>query len=247
MNSVVNNRAEFLSKLMLGDCLESMKEIPDKSVDLILCDLPYGTTVCKWDTVISFEALWSEYSRIAKPDGVVALFGTEPFASHLRLSNIKDYRYDWIWKKSRPSNFINCKIAPLQYTENISIFYRKGRYSPQMTVGKKNHSNKGLKTNAITGNNFIVETGNTSDQKYPSNIIEVPSIGPTKRQHPTEKPVPLLEYLIKTYTAEGDTVLDNTMGSGSTGVATKNTGRSFIGIEKDPGYFEIAKLRIDCA
>lgn len=235
-------------ELKQGDCLELMKSIPDASVDMVLCDLPYGTTACKWDTVIPFAPLWEQYERVAKPNAAIVLFGAEPFSSHLRLSNDKYYRYDWIWEKSRPSNFINCKSVPLQYTESVSVFYaRLPTYNPQMVSGQKNHSNKGRKTNEITGNVFQVEVGNTSDLKYPRNVLTVPSIGPSKRNHPTEKPVALLEYLIKTYTNAGDVVLDNTMGSGSTGVAAANTGRSFIGYELEANYFEIACRRVSAA
>ncbi len=234
------------TELYLGDCLEIMKQIPDASIDLILTDLPYGTTACKWDTIIPFDLMWTELKRIRKDKGAIVLFGSEPFSSHLRLSNIKEFKYDWIWQKTRPSNFINCKKRPLLYTENISVFGGK-TYIPQMCEGKKNHSNKGIKTNAIINNTFAVEIGNTSNIKYPRNIIDVPSLGTINRLHPTQKPVKLLEYLIKTYTLEGEIVLDFTMGSGSTGVACKNLNRNFIGIEKDETYFNIAKQRIEGA
>jgi site-specific DNA-methyltransferase (adenine-specific) len=222
-----------------------MKDIKDKSIDMILCDLPYGTTICKWDVVIPFDLLWEQYERIIKDNGVILLFGTEPFSSKLRCSNLKIYKYDWIWYKSRAFNFFNAKKQPLKYHEIISVFYKKQpQYYPIMRKGEKNHRTKPITRKSNLLNNISKGEINTSDMKYPKSIIEIKSTDSTKNLHPTQKPVELLEYLIKTYTMENEIVLDNCMGSGSTGVACINTNRKFIGIEKDERYFEIAKERI---
>ena len=230
-------------QLIHGDCLEKMKDIPDKSIDMILCDLPYGTTACKWDVVIPFEPLWIQYKRIIKDRGAIVLFGSEPFSSYLRMSNIKQFKYDWVWNKKLAGNGILAKRQPLKIHEIISVFNSK-IYFPQRTKGKF-RKKMGLKESQITGgNSFCKETEN--NEYYPVSIQEFGTgnlrIG---RLHPTQKPVALLEYLIKTYTIEGETVLDNCMGSGSTGIACVNTKRNFIGIEKDDEYFEIAKKRIE--
>ena len=240
--------------LRLGDCLELMKDIPDKSVDMILCDLPYGTTDCKWDSVIPFEPLWEEYNRVIKDNGAIVLFGSEPFSSALRMSNLTMYKYDWVWDKVQGANFLNVKYQPLKNIENIMVF-SKGRitngrrqpikYNPQGVV-----KNNIVKTNSSdytgTFSSSSIKKGKqymTTGTGYPKCVIQF-----TKDKsslHPTQKPVALLEYLIKTYTNKGDVVLDNCMGSGSTGVACVNTNRNFIGIELDNGYFEIAKKRIE--
>jgi site-specific DNA-methyltransferase (adenine-specific) len=234
--------------LRCGDCLELMKDIPDGSVDFVLTDPPYGTTACKWDSVIPFEPMWEQLSRIIKPNGAICLFGSEPFSSALRVSNIKNYRYDWIWCKEKPSNFALAKKNPLKYHENISIFYNKfATYNPQMTVGKPNHSvGKGIRRKENESNfNSKIVTNKTDGMKYPKSVLFFNR--EPKPIHPTQKPVALIEYLVRTYTNEGETVLDFTMGSGSTGVACVNTGRNFIGIELDKGYFQIAKERIETA
>jgi DNA modification methylase len=231
-------------KLLYGDCLELMKSIPNKSIDMILCDLPYGTTACKWDVIIPFEPLWKEYKRIIKDRGCIALFGSEPFSSHLRMSNIKNYKYDWIWNKKKGGNPLLSKLQPIKITEIISIFNSK-IYYPIMTKRDKQKSrgkNKGTISDT-TNNAFIMDK--IYYEKYPKNIIEFSNANQNNKQHPTQKPVSLLEYLIKTYTLENEIVLDNTMGSGSTGVACVNTNRNFIGIEKDETYFKIAEKRID--
>jgi len=229
-------------KLYNGDCLEVMKQIPDKSIDMILCDLPYGTTACKWDSVIPFEPLWEQYNRIIKDNGAIVLFGSEPFSTELRHSNLKKYKYDWVWNKKLAGNGILAKKQPLKVHENIMVF-NTTLYFPQMTKGKF-RKKMGLKESEITGgNSYCKETYN--DEYYPQSIQEFSIANMRKgRLHPTQKPVALLEYLIKTYTNEGETVLDNCMGSGSTGVACKNTNRNFIGIELDRNYFEIANNRI---
>ena len=230
-------------ELKQGDCLELMKDIPDKSIDMILCDLPYGTTVCKWDTIIPFDKLWEQYNRIIKDNGAIVLFGNEPFSSQLRLSNLKNYKYDWVWDKKRGSNFATVKIRPFNSFENIMVFYKKQpTYNPQMWKSTPYTCNQGYvgeaKQTGLYRDNVI--TVNNGD-RYPLTIL---SFSKETGLHPTQKPVALLEYLIKTYTNEGDVVLDNCMGSGSTGVACVNTNRNFIGIELDENYFNIAKKRI---
>ena len=229
--------------LMQGDCLERMKEIPDGSVDMILTDPPYGTTACKWDSIIPLKPMWEQLKRIIKPNGAIVLFGTEPFSSALRMSNIKNYKYDWIWEKVRPSNPMLSKKQPLRYNELISVFYKNQcLYNPQKTKGKKNHgSTKGSHFNHITQAESRYNE-NTSDLKYPKTIQKFSN--DLNTIHPTQKPLKLMEYLIKTYTNESETVLDFTMGSGTTGVAAKNLNRKFIGIELDENYFNIAKERI---
>lgn len=235
--------------LRCGDCLEVMKQIPDKSVDMILCDLPYGSTDCKWDTVIPFDKLWEQYNRIIKDNGVIVLFGTEPFASHLRMSNLKMYKYDWVWNKGTHSNPLLAKKQPLRVYENICVFYKKQpTYKPQMVQGKPYKKDYGYKPhNTETfGKTILKDNDNLTGLRYPINII---SVGQPKNNrqynHPTQKPVALCEYLIKTYTNQNDLVLDNCMGSGTTGVACKHLNRNFIGIELDENYFEIAKNRIE--
>ena len=231
--------------LLHGDCLELMKDIPDKSVDLILTDPPYGTTACKWDSVIPFEPMWEQLSRIIKPNGAICLFGSEPFSSALRMSNIKNFKYDWIWNKKLAGNGILAKKQPLKIHEIVSVF-NSGIYIPQMTKGKyRKKMTGGIKESEITGGNAVVDEY-SNDLYYPKTILEY-GIGNMRkgRLHPTQKPIALLEYLIKTYTNEGEKVLDFTMGSGTTGVACVNTNRNFIGIELDDKYFEIAKQRIN--
>ena len=237
-----------MSKIELynGDCLEIMKNISDKSVDMILCDLPYGTTACKWDTVIPFEPLWEQYNRIIKNNGAIVLFGSEPFSTELRHSNLKMYRYDWIWEKEQGTGNLNANKMPLKKTENISVFYKKlPTYNPQFTVGKSYKIKRGYNDNIIFGKTGTKQGYVTRNdgKRYPTNILKFKR-ELSRRYHPTQKPVALLEYLIKTYTNEGGIVLDNCMGSGSTGVACVNTNRDFIGIELDKDYFNIAKQRI---
>jgi site-specific DNA-methyltransferase (adenine-specific) len=250
-------------ELWQGDCLELMEDIPDGSVDMILCDLPYGTTACKWDTIIPLEPLWSCYERIIKDNGAIVLFGSEPFSSKLRMSNLKMYKYDWIWVKNTSGGFATAKKRPMKYHENISVFFkRQPTYNPQMQEysdstkkrfkdGDMVNRTKQLQnsTNSIqAGLSFAGEKAiDYSKGKYPESVQFFKSVPNSNgiRQHPTQKPVELLEYLIKTYTNENDTILDNCMGSGSTGVACKNTNRKFIGIELDEKYFNMAKERIE--
>lgn len=233
--------------LLNGDCLELMKNIPNKSIDLILCDLPYGTTQNKWDTVISLDELWKQYSRIIKDNGAILLFGDEPFSSCLRNSNTKLYRYDWYWIKSNSTGFMNAKKMPMKQVETISVFYKHlPTYNPQglieleKPVVSKNGGNK-------TCYQKEAYVGTKKYTNYPRNVLTITSEPKVGRLHPSQKPIELLEYLIKTYTNEGDTVLDNCMGSGSTGVACINTNRDFIGIELDENYFNVAKERIEAA
>ena len=223
--------------LMNGDCLELMKTIPDGSVDMVLTDPPYGTTACKWDSIIPLEPMWEQLKRVIKPNGVIVLFGSEPFSSILRVSNLKQYKYDWVWCK-RPVNFLNAKKQPLRKTERISVF-GGSTYNPQGLVAKirLNKRSNSTETNGKHGLSNLSEYTN-----YPTDVLEF--IG-ERGLHPTQKPVALMEYLIKTYTNEGETVLDFTMGSGTTGVACKNLNRNFIGIELDETYFKIAKKRIE--
>lgn len=234
--------------LMHGDCLELMKTIDDKSVDMILCDLPYGCTKSRnWDSVIPFKPLWEQYNRIIKDNGAVVLFGIEPFSSELRVSNLKNYRYDYVWKKNAVTGFLNANRMPIRSHEMISVFYKKlPQYNKQMRCGFKPYSiTKKNSESDLYGNYKDVICTSVNGERYPISILEFPCVNHKNRMHPTQKPVALLEYLIRTYTNEYDIVLDNCMGSGSTGVACKNLNRGFIGIEKDDNYFNIAKNRIE--
>ena len=240
--------------LIQGDCLEKMQDIADGSVDLILTDPPYGTTACKWDSVIPLEPMWEQLKRIIKSNGAIVLFGSEPFSSALRMSNIKNYKYDWIWKKNMPSGIMFAKTQPMRVYENIHVFYNRcGVFNKELvktliTDRKIIDGRKGGSTGGHTSSHY----GGASQKKIqktmvnPRNILEfkcVPNGGIIK-VHPTQKPVALMEYLIKTYTNENETVLDFTLGSGTTGVACVNLNRNFIGIEQDAGYFKIAQDRI---
>lgn len=262
-------------QLINSECLEAMKSIPDASIDAIITDPPYGTTACKWDSVIDFELMWEQLNRIIKPNGAIVLFGSEPFSSLLRVSNIKNFKYDWVWYKQKASNFMSAKYSPLKYHELISVFSNKThQYNPQKykvlelsdieqlsrrelrtLMESRDYDRYGKvdrrktindqKTNKEHVGSNIVRT-RTADTGYrnPKSIISI-NKSINGNVHPTQKPVELMEYLIKTYTNENETVLDFTMGSGSTGVACVNTNRSFIGIEMDEGYFNTAKSRIE--
>ena len=224
-------------RLINGDCIKAMRELSSNSVDLVLTDPPYGTTACKWDTPIALDEMWGQINRVLKPDGLTVLFGSEPFSSFLRISNIERYKYDWVWEK-RPVNFLNAKKQPLRKTERIHVF-GGSKYHPQGLIpcNKINRRSNSTETNRRHGKSNVAKYTN-----YPTDVLKF--IG-ERGLHPTQKPVALLEYLIKTYSDKGDTVLDFTMGSGSTGVACKNTGRDFIGVELDENYFNIARTRID--
>ena len=234
-------------KLIKGDCLVEMQNIPDKSIDAIICDLPYQTTACKWDVLIPFEPLWAQYKRIIKDNGAIVLFGSEPFSSRLRMSNLEMYKYDWKWEKAKATLHALCKKRPMKSDEDIMVFYNKQPiYNPQMTTGEKYKARNNTKNHKELKGEWLIGQGRRTDNngtRYPRTNIYFANEN-KQGQHPTQKPVALLEYIIKTYTNEGDTVLDNTMGSGSTGVAAKQLNRSFIGIEMDETYFEIAKRRI---
>ncbi|AUR81467.1 DNA methylase, partial [Vibrio phage 1.007.O._10N.261.55.F9] len=237
--------------LMKGDCLERMKEIESGSVDMILTDPPYGTTACKWDSIIPLELMWDQLKRIIKPNGAIVMTASQPFTTALIASNMKMFKYCWVWEKSRPTDFPNANNKPMKKHEDILVFsagttangsHRKMLYNPQGLVRRDQKVKR-------TSRGFQGERPKQTDEyvskytNYPNTIIPISSEG--KTVHPTQKPVALMEYLIKTYTNEGETVLDFTMGSGSTGVAANNLNRSFIGIELDQGYFEVAKERIN--
>lgn len=231
--------------LIQGDCLIEMNKIADKSIDMILCDLPYGTTACKWDFIIPFDKLWEQYNRIIKDNGAICLFGKDIFAAELITSNKRAYKHNWIWDKRQSGSFQNAKYMPLQVSEQILVFCKNGakvKYYPIMRKGKMRKRGGAKFTSRVT-NGLTTGYYNYSDDYFPTNIISVANSRKNKL-HPTQKPVALLEYLIRTYTNEGETVLDNCMGSGSTGVACLNTNRKFIGIELDRNYFEIAEKRI---
>ena len=227
-----------------GDCLDVMGGIPDGSIDMILCDLPYGTTACKWDTIIPFEPLWEQYKRIIKDNGAIVLTASQPFTSALVMSNVKMFKYEWVWDKRLPSGFQIAKYRPMQRHENIVVFSDgTPKYNPIMTE-QKPRKGGGFKVSSMSSPiKNVDEKLRNYTEKYPQSILEF-----YKRDkeavHPTQKPVALFEYLIRTYTDEGDTVLDNCAGSGTTGVACKNLKRNFILIEKDAGYCEIIKTRL---
>jgi DNA modification methylase len=232
-------------RLFNNDCLKVLPTIPDKSIDLILTDPPYGTTSCKWDSVIPFEPMWKELKRIIKDNGCIAVFGSEPFSSALRMSNIKQFKYDWYWNKKIPSGMAFAKYQPMRQLELISIFSKnKTNYYPQKILRDKPIKSGGIKKSETAPHNLPKGFKKEYKYKNPINLIEFDKIR-NGSVHPTQKPVALLEYLIKTYTNQNDTVLDFTMGSGSTGVACKNTNRKFIGIEMDKNYFDIAEKRIN--
>jgi len=228
--------------LRLGNCLELMKDIPDGSIDAIITDPPYGTTACKWDSVIPFDLMWEQLNRIIKPNGAIVLFGSEPFSSALRMSNIKNYKYDWIWNKKLAGNAINAKIHPLKIHEIVTVFNSK-IYIPQKTKGKMRKkmgfTNQPKHIGKVDKAKEIM-----NDLYYPKSIQDFSIANRINRIHPTQKPVELMEYLIKTYTNENETVLDFTMGSGTTMVSCQNTDRNGIGIEMDETYFKIAKNRV---
>lgn len=234
-----------MHQLMQGDCLELMRDIPTGSVDMILCDLPYGTTQNAWDSVIPVKPLWEQYRRVAKKNAAIVLTASQPFTTALIASNIGMLRYEWIWRKEAGTGFLNAKRAPLKDHENILVFYDKlPTYNPQMRTGFKEYKKKKGGDTSNYGKKGLVTTVSNGD-RYPVTVLEFPR--DKEKLHPTQKPVALMEYLIRTYTNEGETVLDNCMGSGTTGVACVNTKRRFIGIEREPKYFQIAKSRIEAA
>jgi len=227
------------------DCLIGMKMIPDNSIDCVITDPPYWTTACKWDSIIPFELMWKELKRIIKPNGAIVLFGSEPFSSALRMSNIKMYKYDWIWEKSIKTNFLNAKRQPLRKTENISIFSLwKEIYNPQWLTDKNSFTRQWKTETNNYGKQDRSEWYFQQKTCYPDNILKFTSNDLRKSIHPTQKPVALIEYLIRTYTNEWETVLDFTIGSGTTAIACINTNRNYIGFELDKWYFDIANERI---
>lgn len=232
--------------LMLGDCLKLMKDIPDNSIDMVLCDLPYGITRCKWDCALPLDQLWEQYNRIVKENGAVVLFGAEPFSSYLRISNIRDYKYDWVWDKVVSRGFLNAKKQPLRGYENLSVFYKKQcTYHPQITHGHTRKVSTVRKENNYEGYNKNTKTTSyDSTDRYPRNIIKFSTDTQKSHLHPTQKPLSLCEYMINTYTDPGNTVLDNCMGSATTGVACMNLDRDFIGMELEEKYFEISVNRM---
>lgn len=244
--------------LIQGDCLELMKLIPDACIDLILCDLPYetlnrGNTNAAWDRKIPLDMLWEQYERIIKDNGAIILFAQGMFTSELMKSNPRLWRYNLVWDKVLSGGFLNARKMPLRSHEDICVFYRKPpKYNPQMTEGRPLHGRGTAYRNKTLTNNCYGSLGSTDSsgegctQKYPTSILRFPKPHPSTTVHPTQKPVELLEWLIRTYTDQGDLVLDNTMGSGSTGVACVRTGRRFVGMELNHGFFDIAKMRIEC-
>lgn len=234
-------------KLLNGDCLKLMKDIPDGSVDLILCDLPYGTTDCSWDSVLPFDLLWAEYDRLLKLDGAAVLFAAQPFTTQLIQSNRKAFRYCWYWLKNQPTGFAFAKYQPMRKIEDICVFYRKhGTYNPQglqVIRDAKTKKKRPPQADGVYKMDTLLQEYTPRFKNYPKNVLQ---FNTERGLHPTQKPVPLLEYLVRTYTNEGDTVLDNCMGSGSTGVAVNRVGgRHFIGIEQNKVYFDIAQRRIE--
>lgn len=238
--------------LMQGDCLELMKTIPDGSVDMVLADPPYGATACKWDSVIPFEPMWDQLKRVTKKDGAIVMTASQPFTSALVMSNVKMFRYEWIWEKSKASNFLLARKQALKAHENMLVF-SKGTppYFPQKTLGKpfkgEGRSRKGSQTELVNTVPNPTKRADNKGDRFPRSVQYFVTAESEGCLHPTQKPVALMEYLIRTYTNESETVLDFTMGSGTTGVAAKNLNRNFIGIELDPEYFRIAKERIEAA
>lgn len=235
--------------LLQGDCLELMQELPESSINLILCDLPYGATKCSWDVTIPFDSLWQQYRRVCKENAAILLFGQEPFSSLLRTSNLHDYKYDWYWEKERLTNIAQVKKRPGKTVETISVFYQKQPiYNPQMSTHtgprRTNKVKNGKLGKLVDQQGKPVREYQDTGLRYPTQVLKFQRDCLKSNLHPTQKPVALLEYLIRTYTNEGDIVLDNCMGSGSTGVACVNTGRNFIGMELDAYWFGIAGERI---
>ena len=228
-----------------GDCLEIMRTLPDESIQLVLCDLPYGMTDNEWDIILPFDKLWEQYKRLMKPNGAIVLFGIQPFTSLLISSNLKMFKYEWVWMKNKGRGHLNAKKQPLRNKEDICVFYSKQcAYFPQMMEGSPYAIKGGSEIKKSNYNAILRSKIVNNGERYPNQILAFDCVPQTQILHPTQKPVELLEYLIKTYTMEADCVLDNCMGSGSTGVACQNTLRRFIGIEKDHTIFKIAETRL---
>ena len=247
-----------INEIYLGDCLELIpKHVEDKSIDMIFCDLPYGTTQCKWDSVIDLGKLWKEYKRVIKDNGAIVLFAAEPFTSNLIMSNTKGFKYRWTWNKIKASNHLNSRRQPLRCIEDICVFYKKQpTYNPQLRDRlkknirdpKKEYGKGNNKTYGETQQNYLFNSGREIplEKGYPLDLLEFSQLGSfgNKRVHPTQKPIELIEYMIKTYTNKGDLILDNTCGSGTTGLGAKNLKRNYIMMEQDPKYYEIACKRV---
>jgi len=239
--------------IVLGDCLQAMKWIPDGSIDMVLTDPPYGTTACKWDTVIDLPLMWKQLKRVIKPDGAIVMTASQPFTTTLIASNIENYCYNWVWNKHFAGNFVQAKRQPLKDHEDVCVFSKNGKmptYQPIKTLRDKpiKKGKNEAEFGAVPLRGTCKDKGKIYSDKYPTTATSLDfSVRVGRGMHPTQKPVALMEYLIKTYTNEGETVLDFTMGSGTTGVACKNLGRKFIGIELDQGYFDIAEKRINAA
>lgn len=237
-----------MQEIWQGDCLELMKNIPDGSIDAVICDPPYGTTACKWDTIIPFEPMWEQLKRVTKKNGAIVLFGSQPFTSALVMSNPKMFKYEWVWEKEQPINIMQIKKRAGKTIEDICVFYsEQPTYNPQKTI----HLGKKVTNKVKSGFGKLVDSGEKKPfeykddgTRYPTQVLKIQSERLKKSFHPTQKPVALIEYLIKTYTNEGETVLDFTAGSGTTGVACKNLGRNFILIEKEQEYVDIIKKRL---
>lgn len=236
-----------MHKLILGDCLEQMRNIPDRSIDLILTDPPYGTTACKWDSIVPLEQMWCQVKRVIKPSGAIVMTAQTPFDKVLGSSNLEMLRYEWVWEKTSATGHLNAKRAPMKSHENVLVFYEKRPvYNPQKTSGHKrkvaNKVNRADKQSECYGKQEGI-TNYDSTERYPRSIITFASDKQHSNLHTTQKPVSLMEYLIRTYTNEGETVLDFTMGSGTTGIGAANTGRNFIGIELDEKIYSDALFR----
>jgi len=238
----------FLNKIIQGDCLEVMKDIPSKSIDMILCDLPYGTTACKWDTIIPFPPLWEQYERVIKDNGAIILTASQPFTSALIMSNVKLFKYSLVWNKVNASSGLHAKVQPLRSHEDINIFSKgKMLYNPQMTEAKiRVDKERDIPNGEAFSGKSNKRIYDNKGFRYPKSVLEFSNANQHGKVHPTQKPIALFEYLIKTYTNEGETVLDNCMGSGTTAIACINTNRNYIGFELDAGYYNIAVDRI-CA
>lgn len=237
-------------EILLGDCLELMKDIPNGSIDMILCDLPYGTTACKWDSIIDLDLLWKQYKRIIKDNGAIVLTASQPFTTKLISSNYEMFKYEWIWDKCQCTNFYNAKRQPLKKHESILVFNKHNYYPIMEKIDKndyryrKNGRNSPIKQGGVYGNvkqKIRIETG----QRYPNTILKISNTNAKSKKHPTQKPIALFEYLIKTYTNEGETVLDNCAGSGTTAIACINTNRNFIVMEKEQTYYEMILKRVE--
>mgnify|MGYP000173203420 CR=1 FL=1 len=245
LDEVVEAGSIAPDSIINADCLEAMKFIPDKSIDCIICDLPYGVTACKWDIVIPFDLLWEQYKRIIKPNGAIVLFGSQPFTSALVMSNPKWFKYEWIWEKTCATGFLDANKKPLKNHENILIFYHKSpRYNPQKQKGEPYIKKRRTPDRAVIYNQVRGPLTINKGSRYPKTVLPMAN-GNYKSPHPTQKPVALIEYLLKTYTLENELILDNTAGSGTLAIAAINTNRRYICIEKDPGYFEVMRDRIE--